>query len=87
MPPWDDSVIVDLLEVFEEARLLETSSVNSNIETEIKGKTQLWLKRSGFEICEVDQHLSLEEFEHSNYFLHLHHDLRLSLIIAVKLCR
>jgi hypothetical protein len=40
MPPWDDSVIVDLLEVFEEARLLETSSANSNIKNEIKEKPQ-----------------------------------------------
>jgi hypothetical protein len=40
MPPWDDSVIVDLLEVFEEVWLLETSSVNSNIKTEIKENTQ-----------------------------------------------
>jgi hypothetical protein len=39
MPPWDDSVIVDLLEVFEEVWLLE-SSVNSNIKTEIKENTQ-----------------------------------------------
>jgi hypothetical protein len=40
MPPWDDSVIVDLLEVFEEVWLLETSSVNSNKKTVIKENTQ-----------------------------------------------